>query len=66
MFRHLLGEVHARLPSQDRHVGDLGNIEPDETGVAKGVIVDHLVKLQGEFSVIGRSFMVPAPKPSAV
>ena len=40
-------------------VGDLGNIEPDANGVAKGEIVDRLIKLSGEFSV------PPAPEDPA-
>jgi Cu-Zn family superoxide dismutase len=46
--------------SEERHVGDLGNVEADRSGLAQGVIMDHLVKLEGETSVIGRSFMVHA------
>ena len=45
---------------EDRHVGDLGNITAGEDGVAEGKIVDHLVKISGPYSVIGRSFMVHA------
>jgi Cu-Zn family superoxide dismutase len=41
-------------------VGDLGNIVADESGVAQGEMVDGLIKLSGEFSVIGRSMMVHA------
>ena len=41
-----------------RHVGDLGNITAGEDGVGKLEIEDHLVMLGGEFSVIGRSFVV--------
>ena len=28
-----------------RHVGDLGNVEANDDGVAEGEIVDHLIKL---------------------
>ena len=41
-----------------RHVGDLGNIEADASGVAKFNIEDKLVKLSGEHSVVGRSIVV--------
>ena len=41
-------------------MGDLGNIVAGPDGVASGVIVDHLVKLDGPTSVVGRSFMVHA------
>ena len=40
--------------------GDLGNVVAGDDGVAEGVIVDPLVKLDGPYSVIGRSFMVHA------
>ena len=42
------------------HVGDLGNVEAGEDGNAKFELEDHLVSLTGEFSVIGRSFVVHA------
>jgi len=54
------GKTHGAPEDEERHVGDLGNIEPDATGVAKGEISDRLIKLEGEFSVIGRSMMVHA------
>ena len=41
-----------------RHVGDLGNIEADATGRATIAITDHMVKLNGPISVIGRAFVV--------
>eukprot|EP00747_Dinoflagellata_sp_TGD_P162414 gnl/TRDRNA2_/TRDRNA2_179982_c0_seq1.p1 gnl/TRDRNA2_/TRDRNA2_179982_c0~~gnl/TRDRNA2_/TRDRNA2_179982_c0_seq1.p1 ORF type:complete len:177 (-),score=45.13 gnl/TRDRNA2_/TRDRNA2_179982_c0_seq1:141-671(-) len=54
------GKLHGAPTDEERHVGDLGNIEPGADGVAKGEIVDKLIKLEGEFSVIGRSMMVHA------
>merc|ERR1712060_571442 len=53
-------KTHGAPQDEVRHVGDLGNIEPDADGVAQGEIVDHLIKLYGEFSVVGRSCMVHA------
>merc|ERR1712066_1163000 len=53
-------KTHGAPEDEERHVGDLGNIEPDESGCAKGEITDKLIKLEGEFSVIGRSMMVHA------
>lgn len=32
----------------------------DENGISKGSMTDHLVKLHGEFTVVGRSVMVHA------
>merc|ERR1712039_520781 len=53
-------KTHGAPGDEERHVGDLGNIEPNAEGVAKGEIVDKLIKLHGEFSVVGRSCMVHA------
>jgi Cu-Zn family superoxide dismutase len=53
-------KLHGAPDEEERHVGGLGNIQADEKGVAKGVITDHLVKLTGEYSVVGRSYMVHA------
>ena len=39
----------------DRHVGDLGNIEVDNNGVAKFEFEDPLIQLSGPINVIGRS-----------
>jgi len=41
-----------------RHVGDLGNIEADASGVAKVNIEDKLLSLNGDLSIIGRSLVV--------
>lgn len=49
---------HGAPTDVERHVGSLGNIIANREGVAQGVLVDHLVKLSGPYSVIGRSFMV--------
>merc|ERR1712060_450690 len=51
---------HGAPADEERHVGDLGNIEPGPDGVARGEIIDHLIKLEGETSVVGRSMMVHA------
>merc|ERR1719498_1850307 len=52
--------THGGPDDEERHVGDLGNIEPDKDGIALAKITDRLVTLIGEYSVIGRSFMVHA------
>jgi len=54
------GKTHGAPSDAERHVGDLGNIEPDASGVAKGIITDRLIKIEGEHTVVGRSFMVHA------
>mmetsp|Transcript_38512 Transcript_38512/g.46528 ORF Transcript_38512/g.46528 Transcript_38512/m.46528 type:complete len:202 (+) Transcript_38512:227-832(+) len=52
------GKTHGSPEDQERHVGDLGNIIGDAQGNSKGSMDDHLVKLFGETSVIGRSVMI--------
>merc|ERR1739845_199940 len=54
------GKTHGAPEDEERHVGDLGNIEPGPDGIAKGEIVDKLIKLEGDTTVIGRSMMVHA------
>jgi Cu-Zn family superoxide dismutase len=51
-------KLHGGPNDEERHIGDLGNVEADEQGDVKLVIVDKLIKLTGEYSVIGRSFVV--------
>mmetsp|Transcript_4007 Transcript_4007/g.8097 ORF Transcript_4007/g.8097 Transcript_4007/m.8097 type:complete len:187 (-) Transcript_4007:53-613(-) len=55
-------KTHGAPADEERHVGDLGNIEPDANGIAKGTIIDSLIKIVGpeEYSVVGRSVMVHA------
>ena len=54
------GKNHGAPEDEDRHVGDMGNIVANEAGVAEGTLVDRLIKLSGEYSVVGRSVMVHA------
>ena len=54
------GKNHGAPEDEERHVGDLGNIMAGPDGVSEGTIVDRLIKLSGEYSVIGRSVMVHA------
>jgi Cu-Zn family superoxide dismutase len=49
---------HGGPNSADRHVGDLGNIQANSEGVAEFEIIDGLVRLSGNFSVIGRSIVI--------
>ncbi|WP_395241605.1 superoxide dismutase family protein [Salmonella sp. s51933] len=49
---------HGAPADVTRHVGDLGNIEANSSGVAEFDIKDQLVKLSGEHSVVGRSIVV--------
>jgi len=50
--------LHGGPDDAERHVGSLGNIDGDNTGVAKGFMIDREVKIKGPYTVIGRSFMV--------
>ena len=52
------GKKHGGPNSNERHVGDLGNIKANKQGIAIIDQMDHLVKLSGPYSVIGRSFVV--------
>ena len=54
------GKTHGGPDDEERHVGDLGNIEAGADGCSKGSIAASLVSLQGEFTVVGRSMMVHA------
>jgi Cu-Zn family superoxide dismutase len=51
---------HGGPHATERHVGDLGNIDADKSGIAKIDISDKLVTLQGKHSVIGRGLIVHA------
>ncbi|CAD5114361.1 DgyrCDS3498 [Dimorphilus gyrociliatus] len=54
------GKEHGAPEDEVRHVGDLGNVEADASGVAKVNITDSLVNLTGSLSVIGRTIVVHA------
>ncbi len=49
---------HGAPGDQERHVGDLGNIEADSSGVAQIDMTDSLISLEGEASIIGRAVVV--------
>lgn len=49
---------HGAPEADERHVGDLGNISTDSTGIAKGVKQDSFVKLLGINSILGRTVVV--------
>uniref|UniRef100_A7UL77 Superoxide dismutase [Cu-Zn] n=1 Tax=Macrobrachium rosenbergii TaxID=79674 RepID=A7UL77_MACRS len=54
------GFVHGGPDAEIRHVGDLGNIESDEEGIAHVGIHDEIVSLYGDRAVVGRSVVVHA------
>merc|ERR1711997_1094404 len=54
------GNTHGGPDSDNRHVGDLGNIVANDNGDSVVFIADNQVKLTGEaeFSVAGRSIVI--------
>ncbi|EWG38835.1 copper/zinc superoxide dismutase [Fusarium verticillioides 7600] len=53
-------KTHGAPSDETRHVGDLGNLETDGQGNAKGSVTDSLVKLIGPHSIIGRTVVIHA------
>jgi Cu-Zn family superoxide dismutase len=53
-------KTHGSPKDENRHVGDLGNVEADSEGNAKLELEDELIRLTGEHSIIGRSVVVHA------
>ncbi|TGZ82722.1 copper/zinc binding superoxide dismutase [Ascodesmis nigricans] len=53
-------QTHGAPTDEVRHVGDLGNVETDAQGIAKGTITDKHVQLIGPHSVLGRTVVVHA------
>ncbi|GCE98099.1 superoxide dismutase [Cu-Zn] [Zygosaccharomyces mellis] len=51
-------QTHGLSNSTRRHMGDLGNVRVDSGGYAKGYMLDDLVKLYGETSVLGRTIVI--------
>uniref|UniRef100_C5IYJ1 Superoxide dismutase [Cu-Zn] n=1 Tax=Hemibarbus mylodon TaxID=351240 RepID=C5IYJ1_9TELE len=49
---------HGGPTDGDRHVGDLGNVTAGESGVAKIDIVDKMLTLSGQHSIIGRTMVI--------
>lgn len=49
---------HGAPKDEIRHVGDLGNIRADSTGIAKTIFSDTLISLIGSRSIVGRGLIV--------
>ena len=49
---------HGSFTSKERHLGDLGNLEADQTGSAKILFEDNRLSLRGSNSILGRSVVV--------
>ncbi|KAL3186113.1 hypothetical protein MRX96_028237 [Rhipicephalus microplus] len=56
------GKNHGAPYDQNRHIGDLGNIEADDSGSAVFGLTDGQLQLNGELSIIGRSIVVHQDK----
>ena len=54
------GMPHGRPQDDERHVGDLGNVEADQNGVANVDIRDSMLRLNGPQSIVGRAIVVHA------
>ncbi|GFR10820.1 superoxide dismutase [Trichonephila clavata] len=54
------GKNHGAPSDEERHIGDLGNIEAGQNGVANINIVDHQLRLCGPLSIVGRAIVIHA------
>lgn len=55
------GKTHGGREDEERHVGDLGNIQADSNGRVSIEFTDHLIKLRGnDANIIGRGLIVHA------
>jgi Cu-Zn family superoxide dismutase len=52
------GAPHAGPDAEHRHVGDLGNIEANEEGVARLGVVDPRISFEGPNSILGRAVII--------
>jgi Cu-Zn family superoxide dismutase len=52
------GKNHGAPMDMSRHLGDMGNIEADESGKAHLEYTDPIIKLKGPNSIIGKSVIV--------
>jgi len=50
--------VHGGRNSEERHLGDLGNVIANEKGVVDMVIYDRDLSITGKYSILGRSVVV--------
>jgi Cu-Zn family superoxide dismutase len=50
--------THGGPEDEERHAGDLGNINANEEGLARFDLTDKVIRLNGQYSIIGRSLVV--------
>lgn len=55
-----LGYNHSAPNATERHVGDLGNVVAQANNVANVLISDKILKLSGQYSIVGRAIVVHA------
>uniref|UniRef100_A0A6P6XN93 Superoxide dismutase [Cu-Zn] n=1 Tax=Dermatophagoides pteronyssinus TaxID=6956 RepID=A0A6P6XN93_DERPT len=51
---------HGAPNDQQRHAGDLGNIEANQNGMAEFNMLDQRISLTGQYSILGRGVVVHA------
>jgi superoxide dismutase, Cu-Zn family len=54
------GSPHGKPTDTKRHIGDLGNVTAGADGVAVVDMLDHMLRLDGPHSIVGRSVVVHA------
>ena len=54
------GKMHGGIHSKERHVGDLGNVMADKSGVVTLNIKDKMIQLHGAHSILGRALIIHA------
>ena len=52
--------VHGGRNSEERHLGDLGNVVADENGNVETTIYDKMLRITGDFGIVGRSVVLHA------
>jgi len=56
------GKSHGCPGMENRHVGDLGNLNIDMFGNANYTTTDNVIQLSGKYSIIGRSLIIHKDK----
>jgi Cu-Zn family superoxide dismutase len=51
---------HGGPDTEERHIGDLGNVEADRNGVARYNRIDTVISLDGPNAIVGRSVVIKA------
>ncbi|MEP3831079.1 superoxide dismutase family protein, partial [Rhodopirellula bahusiensis] len=53
-------QEHGRPGERQRHIGDLGNIQVNDDGVAEVNMTDDVISLSGEHSIVGKALVIHA------